>query len=73
MPCLAHHQGEKEVEAGLPMSTFYDRANPSVAKMQTGFIGFIVKPIFSVRARRNLAPRWPRDGSLGRTLPRSRS
>ena len=42
-----YHQGDKEAANGLPVSTFYDRAKPSVSKMQTGFIGYIVKPIFS--------------------------
>ena len=40
-------QGDKEQLHGLPISTFYDRSAPSVAKMQTGFMQFIVKPIFS--------------------------
>ena len=42
-----YHQGDKEAESGLPVSNFFDRSAPSVAKMQTGFINFIVRPIFT--------------------------
>jgi len=42
-----YNQGDKELDCGLPISTFYDRSKPSVAKMQIGFMQFIVKPIFS--------------------------
>ena len=42
-----YNQGEKEGEAGLPVSPFFDKSKPGVAKMQTGFINFIVKPIFA--------------------------
>jgi len=42
-----YNQGAKEASNGLPVSTFYEKANPSVGKMQTGFIKFIVRPIFT--------------------------
>ena len=42
-----YHQGDLEASNGLQVSTFYDRSKPSVGKMQTGFIGFIVRPIFA--------------------------
>ena len=42
-----YHQGDREAAAGLPISPLFDRAKPSVAKMQTGFLQFIVRPIFT--------------------------
>ena len=42
-----YHQGDAEKKAGLAVSMFFDREKPSVGKMQTGFINFIVKPIFT--------------------------
>ena len=38
-------QGDKEREAGLPVSTFFDRREPLVAKCQSSFIGFLVRPL----------------------------
>ena len=42
-----YHQGGKEDAAGLPISPLFDKRSPSVAKMQTGFMQFIVRPIFA--------------------------
>ena len=42
-----YHQGVAEGAAGLNVSPFFDRAKPGVGKMQTGFINFIVRPIFT--------------------------
>jgi len=42
-----YNQGDKEAAAGLAVSTFFDRSAPGVAAMQTGFIKFIVRPIFT--------------------------
>jgi hypothetical protein len=42
-----YNQGDREQKAGLAVSTFYDRTKPGIAKMQTGFIQFIVSPIFT--------------------------
>lgn len=42
-----YYQGIKQSSHGLPIDPFFcDRANPAVAKAQTGFIGFVVKPLF---------------------------
>ena len=40
-------QGDKEKAAGIPISPLFDRTQPSISKMQTGFMQFIVRPIFS--------------------------
>jgi hypothetical protein len=47
-----YYQGIKQSSHGLPIDPFFcDRANPAVAKAQTGFIGFVVKPLFEKCAR----------------------
>jgi hypothetical protein len=40
-------QGDMEKKLNMPVSTFYDRDKPTVAKCQVGFITFIVCPLFS--------------------------
>ena len=39
-------QGDMEKDLGIPVSTFYDRDKPTVAKCQVGFITFIICPLF---------------------------
>lgn len=42
-----YSQGEKERSHGLDISPMFDQMNPAVKKSQAGFIGFIVKPLFT--------------------------
>lgn len=42
-----YHQGDLEKANDLAVSTFFDRDKPDVAKMQSGFIQFIVRPMFT--------------------------
>eukprot|EP00127_Corallochytrium_limacisporum_P005768 Clim_evm147s210 gene=Clim_evmTU147s210 len=44
-------QGESELANGLPISPFYERATKNIPKCQTGFINFIVKPLFELFAK----------------------
>lgn len=39
-------QGDREQAAGVPISMFYDRTTANLPKMQTGFINYIVRPLF---------------------------
>lgn len=41
-----YQQGDQEKERGLPISTFMDRDNPNIRKLQLGFLNFIVMPTF---------------------------
>lgn len=41
------HQGDLEKAANLPISAFMDRKSTSMAKCQSAFIEFIVKPLFN--------------------------
>eukprot|EP00479_Gromia_sphaerica_P008206 TRINITY_DN3028_c0_g1_i1.p1 TRINITY_DN3028_c0_g1~~TRINITY_DN3028_c0_g1_i1.p1 ORF type:complete len:397 (-),score=81.23 TRINITY_DN3028_c0_g1_i1:113-1303(-) len=41
-----YRQGDKERRLGLPISAFMDRNKPQVAKSQTGFIDYLVKPLW---------------------------
>ncbi|KAL9648301.1 hypothetical protein ABK040_006263 [Willaertia magna] len=43
-----YRQGDKELELGLNISPFMDRRTPNVPKCQTGFIEYIVNPIFKL-------------------------
>jgi hypothetical protein len=43
-------QGDREKDAGLVVSKFFDRAQPNVPKCQLGFINFVVAPLFTVVA-----------------------
>eukprot|EP01097_Dermamoeba_algensis_P004014 TRINITY_DN2689_c0_g2_i1.p1 TRINITY_DN2689_c0_g2~~TRINITY_DN2689_c0_g2_i1.p1 ORF type:complete len:450 (+),score=98.09 TRINITY_DN2689_c0_g2_i1:655-2004(+) len=40
------NQGDLERESGLPISPFMDRTNTSIPKCQTGFIDYIVTPLY---------------------------
>lgn len=40
--------GDKRKALGLPLGPFMDRKSPNVPKTQTGFIQFIVKPLFEL-------------------------
>lgn len=40
-------QGEREKEAGLPVSNFMDRETTNIAKCQIGFINVLVNPLFT--------------------------
>jgi len=40
-------QGDKEKEMNMPISNFMNRAEPNVPKMTSGFITYIVKPLYS--------------------------
>lgn len=42
-----HLQGDKEKELGVPVSAFMDREKSTIAQCQMGFIGVIVKPLYS--------------------------
>lgn len=44
---LLDHQGDQEVAAGIDMSPFMDRHNAQPVKCQTGFINFIVAPLYA--------------------------
>lgn len=44
--CVLWPQGDQEVSAGIGISPFMDRHNPQAVTCQTGFINFIVKPLF---------------------------
>merc|ERR1712100_11811 len=42
-----HNQGDKEKELNIPLSPFMDReSNLSLDTMQTGFIDFVVRPVY---------------------------
>lgn len=41
-----YRQGDLERERGMPISSFFDRENPQVAKCQKGFITFFIQPFF---------------------------
>lgn len=43
-----YQQGDKERDLDMPISPMFDRNNSSVSKTQTGFIEFIIKPIYRV-------------------------
>lgn len=43
-----YQQGDKEREKGLPISPFMDRNKANVAKAQTGFINFLVLPMYEL-------------------------
>ncbi|GMH56584.1 hypothetical protein TrST_g9054 [Triparma strigata] len=43
-----YEQGDKEREMEMPISPMFDRENSSVSKTQSGFIEFIIKPIYRV-------------------------
>lgn len=43
-----YHQGDRERELHLDISPFMDRNNQNVPKCQTGFMEFIVMPLFSL-------------------------
>lgn len=40
--------GERRKHLGLPLGPFMDRQTPNIPKTQTGFIQFIVKPLFEL-------------------------
>jgi len=41
-----YQQGEQEKKLGLPISSFMDRATGNIPKSQTGFISFLVVPLY---------------------------
>jgi cAMP-specific phosphodiesterase 4 len=43
-----YNQGDRERDLGMPISAMFDRNNSSVKKTQSGFIGFIIKPIYKI-------------------------
>ena len=43
-----YQQGDKERELKMPISPMFDRNNSSVSKTQSGFIEFIIKPIYRI-------------------------
>jgi len=43
-----YDQGDKEKDAGLPVSKFFDRDAPNLPRCQVGFINFVVQPLFTV-------------------------
>ena len=45
---ILNKQGDKEREAGLPISYLCDRYTTNTAKSQIGFIEFIVHPTFEL-------------------------
>ena len=44
-------QGDKEREAGLPISSYMDRKHPKEVQCQSSFLEYIVAPLFTLGKR----------------------